>query len=88
MHRILILAASCLVVSAASAGLMSLADRPAAPPSTSSAPAAPAAPASSAAADAAAARHAKRTACLKNARQKKLVGPKRTNFLKECMGPS
>lgn len=95
MQRILLSAASCLIVSAASAGLLSLAERPAtatstsaAPAPASTAPAAPGTPSSSSAADEAAARHAKRTACLKNARLKKLVGAKRTSYVKECMGTS
>ncbi len=33
----------------------------------------------------AAAKHAKRTACLKEAKAKKLVGAQRTAFIKECM---
>src|SRR5580700_9650553 len=63
------------------------ADAPAAPP----APAAPAvaAPASATASGAAsgdaAAKHAKRTACLKDAKTKKLVGAEKTSFLKNCI---
>ena len=33
----------------------------------------------------AAARHAKRTACLKSAKAKKLVGAEKTSFLKACI---
>lgn len=33
----------------------------------------------------AAAKHAKRTACLKDAKSKKLVGAQKTAFLKDCM---
>ena len=33
----------------------------------------------------AAAKHAKRTACLKDAKAKKLVGAEKTSFLKTCM---
>jgi hypothetical protein len=33
----------------------------------------------------AAAKHAKRTACLKNAKTKKLVGAEKTSFLKSCI---
>ncbi len=54
-------------------------------------PAAPAPPAQPPAAaavssenDAAAARHAKRTACLEQARAKKLVGAQRTAYIKDC----
>lgn len=67
---------------------MILAAPPAAPK-----PVAPAAtsPPSSAAADAfnaqAAARHAKRTECLKQAKEKKLVGSNRDAYVKECVGP-
>lgn len=88
MHRVLLFATCCLVVSAASAGLVSLADRPPASTAPSAAPAPSSTPGSSTAADEAAARHAKRTACLKNARLKKLVGAKRTSYVKECMGTS
>jgi hypothetical protein len=34
----------------------------------------------------AAAKHAKRTACLKNAKAKKLVGAQKTAFVKDCIG--
>jgi hypothetical protein len=34
------------------------------------------------------ARHVKRTACLKDAKSKKLVGAKRTAYVKGCMGAS
>ena len=50
-------------------------------------PAAPAAPAQPPAASPdndAAAKHAKRTACLKQARAKKLVGAQRTAYVKDC----
>ncbi len=33
----------------------------------------------------AAAKHAKRTACLKNAKTKKLVGAAKTSYLKDCI---
>ena len=57
------------------------ADAPAATPATAAAPGTPAAaPPSDAAA-----KHAKRTACLKNARAKKLVGADKTSFLKTCI---
>jgi hypothetical protein len=35
----------------------------------------------------AAAKHAKRTACLKDAKAKKLVGAEKTAFLKNCIAP-
>jgi hypothetical protein len=41
-------------------------------------------PATAAAADAAA-KHAKRTACLQDAKAKKLVGAEKTAFLKDCI---
>ncbi len=53
---------------------------------TPAASAAPAAPTPSAAASGdAAAKHAKRTACLKDAKTKKLVGADRTTFLNACI---
>jgi hypothetical protein len=53
----------------------------AAPPAASS----PAPAAASSADNDAAAKHAKRTACLKDARAKKLVGVQRTAFVKQCV---
>ena len=38
-------------------------------------------------ADDAAAKHAKRTACIHQARTKKLVGAQKTAFIKGCIGP-
>ena len=58
------------------------ADAPAATPATAAA--APGTPAAAPPSDAAA-KHAKRTACLKNARAKKLVGADKTSFLKTCI---
>jgi hypothetical protein len=43
-------------------------------------------PASTAAAGDAAAKHAKRTACLKEAKARKLLGAEKTAFLKDCIG--
>jgi len=97
MQRLLLPLASCLLVSVASAGLMALADRPqasgvtaaAATERTAASPSgthfAPGSGGTSPSADEAAARHAKRTACLKNARVKKLVGAQRTSYVKQCM---
>jgi len=51
------------------------------PPAAKAAPAAPSAPPSGDAA----AKHAKRTACLKDAKTKKLVGADKTAFLKTCI---
>jgi hypothetical protein len=58
------------------------ADAPAATPATAAA--APGTPAAAPPSDAAA-KHAKRTACLKNARAKKLVGADKTSYLKTCI---
>lgn len=44
------------------------------------------APTSGAAPSDAAARHAHRTACLREARKKKLLGAEKTAFLKNCIG--
>jgi hypothetical protein len=52
-----------------------------APPAAKTAPAVPSAPPSGDAA----AKHAKRTACLKDAKTKKLVGADKTAFLKSCI---
>jgi hypothetical protein len=79
-------AAVCLSLSAAAAGVAGvaaaapaqLADAPAAGPAASGTPAA--APPSEAAA-----KHAKRTACLKDAKAKKLLGADKTAFLKSCI---
>jgi hypothetical protein len=57
------------------------------PPPAAAAPAKPPAPASSTADNEAAARHAKRTACLGQARAKKLVGAQRNAYVKSCVGP-
>jgi hypothetical protein len=56
---------------------------PAAAPPTAAASAA--APSAAQVANDAAAKHAKRTACLKDAKTRKLVGADKTAFLKECM---
>ena len=55
---------------------MGLAAPPAAPAADAPAPAAPAD---------AAAKHARRAACLKEAKAKKLVGAEKTSFVKTCM---
>ena len=71
----LVFAASVLCLSLSAFDLAS-ADAPAPAPSTGAAPLA---------ADAAAAKHAKRTACLKQAKAKKLLGADKSAFLKDCM---
>ncbi len=55
------------------------------PQTAQSAPPAAASSAAPVASDAAAARHLKRTACLKQARTKKLIGAAKTAFLKNCI---
>jgi len=55
------------------------------PPAPASTPPAVAGAAGTPADNEAAAKHAKRTACLKTAKAKKLVGPQRTAFIKDCM---
>lgn len=48
-------------------------------------PAAPQAATASAIGESDAAKHAKRTACLKEAKAKKLLGPEKTAFIKNCV---
>jgi hypothetical protein len=60
-------------------------DPPATPPPAAASPPAPAGSASSADNEAAA-RHAKRTACINQARAKKLVGAQKTAYIKGCIG--
>ena len=61
-----------------------------APPTTTPPPAAATPPASAASTSSAdneaAARHAKRTACINQARAKKLVGAQKTAYIKGCIG--
>jgi hypothetical protein len=86
-------AAACLSLSAVAVGFAAAppaqrADVPgAAAPATSVPAAANPAPATHAAPSPgdAAAKHAKRTACLKDAKTKKLVGAEKTSFLKTCI---
>jgi hypothetical protein len=54
-------------------------------PSTAT-PTSTATPAPTAAAGDAAAKHAKRTACLKETKARKLLGAEKTAFLKDCIG--
>ena len=80
--------AVCLSVLAAAAGFTAAPSAQAADaPAAASAPAKPSAmtPAATAAGDAAAKKHAKRTACLKDAKSKKLIGADKTSFLKNCI---
>ena len=69
------------VAAAAPSGNVAKATSPKAVPAAAVPPAAPAdVPASDAAA-----RHAKRTACLKQAKAKKLVGAQKNSFIKDCV---
>lgn len=71
-----------IAASALCLGLLLLAALPATPET----PAAPsAAPSATQVANDDAAKHAKRTACLKDAKTKKLVGADKTAFIKNCM---
>jgi hypothetical protein len=64
-------------------GLLLLAARPAAPQAAAATN--PATPTATQVANEAAAKHAKRTACLKDAKSRKLIGADKTAFLKDCM---
>jgi hypothetical protein len=80
-----------IALSAIAGGLSWAASAPPAtvPPTPAAATPAPApAPAggTSSADNEAAARHAKRTACINQARAKKLVGAQKTAYLKSCIG--
>lgn len=90
----LALAASALCLSALGLGLLTQAAEPVTPQAASApatpaatAPATPAAtaPGPAPAAGDAAAKHVKRTACLKEAKTKKLIGAEKTAFLKNCI---
>lgn len=77
-------AASALCLTALGLSFVALADQTAtAPPAAATAPTAPPAAAPVASDDAA--KHLKRTACLKEARAKKLIGADKTAFLKNCI---
>jgi hypothetical protein len=74
-----------LIVLSALAGSWASEPPAAAPPPTAAAQPAPAAGTGNADNEAAA-RHAKRTACINQARAKKLVGAQKTAFIKGCIG--
>jgi hypothetical protein len=81
MRFSIVAAAACLCLMPLAGGFSATppsqrADAPAA--------AAPGSPTTAPSGDAAA-KHAKRTACLKDAKAKKLVGPEKTSFLKNCI---
>jgi hypothetical protein len=79
-------AAALLIALSALAGSWAASQSPAPVPP----PAAPKQPASASAASSAdneaAARHAKRTACINQARAKKLVGAQKSSYIKGCIG--
>jgi hypothetical protein len=80
-------AAVCLWLYSAAGGFAAASaqtgDTPATPAPAAAKPS-PAAPAAAPSGDAAA-KHAKRTACLRQAKDKKLVGADKTSFLKGCI---
>jgi hypothetical protein len=76
----------CLMPLSANATPPATAPHPPAVPSRSPTPLPTTAMTSESFAAAAAARHAKRTACLKEAKSKKLVGTSKNDYVKECLG--
>jgi hypothetical protein len=82
MHFSTLAAALCLSLSICAA--VSSAQSTVVPGTAAPGAAAPASPAGSSSGDAAA-KHAKRTACLKEAKTRKLVGADKTAFLKNCI---
>jgi hypothetical protein len=72
-----------ITASALCLSLLLLAALPAAPETPASASAA--APSATQVANDDAAKHAKRTACLKTAKARKLIGAEKTAFIKDCM---
>jgi hypothetical protein len=78
-------AVALLIALSALAGSRASEPPAAAPPPTAAAQPAPAAGTGNADNEAAA-RHAKRTACINQARAKKLVGAQKTAFIKGCIG--
>jgi hypothetical protein len=80
-------AVALLIALSALAGSWASEPPAAAPPPTAAAqPAAAAAAGTGNADNEAAARHAKRTACINQARAKKLVGAQKTAYIKGCIG--
>jgi hypothetical protein len=79
-------AASALCLSALGLNLLTQAAQPVAPQAAATAATpADAAPSPAPVAGDAAAKHVKRTACLKEAKTKKLIGAEKTAFLKSCI---
>jgi hypothetical protein len=87
MRFSLVAAAACLCLLPLASGFSAMppAQRADAPGAAAPAAAAPGAAAPAAPSGDAAAKHAKRTACLKDAKAKKLVGADKTSFLKNCI---
>ena len=92
MRALLAATTACLFLSCLAGSLAGTPAAPAGDPVTGTSAPAPAAPAAAAITAAgtsadgdAAAKHAKRTACLKNAKAQKLVGAKKTAFVKDCV---
>jgi len=94
MRALLSAISVCLLLAVlASRFAAALADSPSPPPTAPAAAPAPHAAApvtpkdgTGTSADEAAAKHAKRTACLKSAKEKKLVGAQKSAFVKDCVG--
>ena len=78
-------AASALCLSALGLSLLTQAAQPVTPQATATAATPAAAPSPAPVAGDAAAKHLKRTACLKEAKTKKLIGAEKTAFLKSCI---
>ncbi|HEY3852509.1 MAG TPA: hypothetical protein VGL87_16170 [Steroidobacteraceae bacterium] len=72
------------LIAATAGGSPAKVPAPASPPPT--APPHPASAAGSSIDNDAPARHARRTACLKDAKSKKLVGAKRDDYVRNCVG--
>jgi hypothetical protein len=80
MRALLGTASVCLLLALSAGGIAA-----APPPATAPATAAPPSTSAPGGDGEAAAKHAKRTACLKSAKAKKLVDAQKTAFIKECM---
>jgi hypothetical protein len=78
-------AASALCLSALGLSLLTQAAQPVAPQAATTAATPAAAPSPAPVAGDAAAKHLKRTACLREAKTKKLIGAEKTAFLKSCI---
>ncbi len=79
-------AAALLIALSALAGSWAASQSPAPVPPPAAAKPPASASAASSADNEAAARHAKRTACINQARAKKLVGAQKSSYIKGCIG--